>query len=150
MSFEVRLPSETVILVGVQEDYVELAPVLGQLGYRLWQVETETEAISLMRLHEIAVVVATSRVRCGDWRTLLASVGHCADPPLVVVATHQADGFLLAEVLLAGGYDTLPLPFVPHSAAQVVRRGCQRWRREREKRQAREVAEASLATETAA
>jgi DNA-binding response OmpR family regulator len=102
------------------------------------QAATFMEAMSTLMTGDIPVVVTDSKLRDGDWRTLVHEAHRLRVPPSVIVVSDSTDSRLWADVLAAGGYDTLCRPWTGASATAVLQGAFWRWQRAQEIEAARQ------------
>jgi DNA-binding NtrC family response regulator len=90
-----------------------------------WELEFVSSIREVMRrMEEDAAPVVICDVECGDWRVLVGE----GPLPLVVVTSRLADEQLWQEVLSAGGYDVLPVPFDKRDLFRVLSVAGSHWR----------------------
>jgi DNA-binding NtrC family response regulator len=110
----------TVLAVNlVAEDSISLAGILCGSCWRLKEVQTCREALSLVRGGALPVVVCEAQMPDGDWNSLVGKLLELSTPPAVIVVSRLADERLWAEVLNLRGYDVLMTPFDRNEVLRV-------------------------------
>ncbi len=99
------------LVSGVEEDHRFLGDFFSQQGWILYQTRTLESAMDFLRYNPVPVVMTERDLPLGDWKNLLAAIGHLPHAPLLIVAARLADENLWAEVLNLGGHDVLAKPF---------------------------------------
>jgi DNA-binding NtrC family response regulator len=95
--------------------------------WRFDYVRTCAEAASYLKENEVAVVLCSSELPDGNWKTLLARAGDRPNRPRVIVITGSMDDRLWSEVLECGGYDILAKPLDREEIVQVVSLAWRQW-----------------------
>lgn len=101
------------------------------------RVRTCAEAASYLKERDVAVVICSSELPDGTWKTLLAGAGDHPTRPRIIVITGAADDRLWAEVLEFGGYDVLSKPLDRQEAVHVVSLAWRQWHEARLRSRAR-------------
>jgi DNA-binding response OmpR family regulator len=111
-----------------EQDHAALEQLFQKLGWSLLRAHTIDLALSLLRANPIPILISRRDLWLGDWRELLVRSQELQSPPLLVVASPQADGRLWADVLNAGGHDVLMMPFRIAEVNWVMRQAQSAWR----------------------
>jgi DNA-binding NtrC family response regulator len=109
-------------------DYDALKEILSHSRWTLTRAQTLAEAEALMARQDFPVVLCACATSDGGWRPLVEMVTRQEQPPFVLVSSRLADDALWAEVLSAGCYDLLPIPFDRHEVFRVVARAWCHWK----------------------
>ncbi len=67
----------------------------------------------------------------GTWRDLLHETSRLQDAPNLIVTSRLADERLWADVLNAGGYDLLLMPFDSDEVVRILTQAWQDWRQKK-------------------
>jgi DNA-binding NtrC family response regulator len=116
-------PEEVVTILAVgkcKEARDSLKEIIGRSRWRLLEAESLQEARAVLALGPVPIVLCDCRLPDGDWQRLLAETEKLPEPPLLVVASRNADDSLWAEVLNLGGYDVLDVPFDRREVVRVL------------------------------
>ena len=118
----------TMMLVSpLESDHVALRRILSRSNWRLHSASLPEEAVTLMRRQSIPVVICVGDSRDGTWRQLLDDAAKRPGDPKIIVSSHLADDHLWAEVLQAGAYDFLAMPWEPREVLRVISLAWQSW-----------------------
>jgi DNA-binding NtrC family response regulator len=118
----------TIMLVSpLESDHVALRRILSRSNWRLHSAFLREEAVTLMRRQSIPVVICVEDSRDRTWEALLDEAVIIPGGPRVVVSSHLADNHLWAEVLQAGAYDFLAMPWEPREVLRVISLAWQSW-----------------------
>jgi DNA-binding NtrC family response regulator len=118
----------TVMLVSrLERDHVALKTILSRSNWRLHSASVRGEAVTLMRRQSIPVVMCVGDARDCTWKQLLDDAARIPAGPRVVVSSRWADDHLWAEVLQAGAYDFLTMPWEPREVLPVISLAWQSW-----------------------
>ena len=98
------------------DDHATIADILEPLNWPFHFALTLPNVMRVLRSIRMAAVICD----VPEWRELLAGVAELATPPLVIVASSQADDRLCAEALNLGAYDVLAKPFDPAEVRRTV------------------------------
>lgn len=110
-----------VLIVGSFEgDESAWDQILGRYRGEDKRVQCWREALTLLQQNSVRVVISERDLPDGTWRDLLESMAGLNDPPPLIVASRLADDHLWLEVLNAGGYDVLALPFDRQEAIRTI------------------------------
>lgn len=107
-----------------QSDHDSLSGILRSHECNLHWSRTCGEAVSFLREHRVGVIIASTGLPDGTWKSLLSEISLSADAPNLIVTSRLADERLWAEILNLGGYDLL---VVPYDADEVLRIAVQAW-----------------------
>jgi DNA-binding response OmpR family regulator len=124
-------PEEVVTVLAVgrcEETRNSLKEIIGRSRWRLIEAESLQEARAVLALGPVPIVLCDCCLPDGDWQRLLAELEKLSDPPLLVVASRNADDSLWAEVLNLGGYDVLDVPFDRREVVRVLGVAWLHWR----------------------
>ena len=102
------------------DDRIALRSVCSHTRWQLYEAPTCREALELVRRHSIPVVICSSELPDGDWKTLYAALAELPQRPRLIVCSRQADHHLWAEVLSLGAYDMLVTPFQSSEVFRVI------------------------------
>ena len=102
------------------EDHVMLRRVLSGLPCEISTVANCRQAAAQLSRGRISVVFCESLLEDGTWKRVLDQIGRCSSPPLLIVASRQADEHLWAEVLNLGGYDVVAKPLNPREVRHIL------------------------------
>lgn len=78
---------------------------------KLHTVSTCREAREVLASRSIPVVITDRDLSDGSWRDVLSAIATSGHASNLIVASHQADECLWADVLHMGGFDVLATPF---------------------------------------
>ena len=113
----------------LEADFNSLRNILARSNWILNRASNCREAIAVLQRRSIAVVLCERDLPDGNWKTMLEATGALPVPPRLIVASRSADDHLWMEVLRAGGYDLLPVPFEASEVFRVVSLAAQSWHR---------------------
>lgn len=118
----------TMMLVSpLERDHVALKTILSRSNWRLHSASVREEAVTLMKRESIPVVMCVGDSRDRNWKQLLDDAARIPAGPRVVVSSRLADDRLWAEVLQAGAYDLLAMPWEPREVLRVISLAWQSW-----------------------
>lgn len=124
------VPLMTMLLVSpLQSDHVALRRILSRSVWRLHCASHRAEAATLMGREAFSVVICVSDSQDSTWKRLLAEAARTPDGPRLVVSSRYADNHLWAEVLQAGAYDFLPMPWEAREVLRLISLAWQSWAR---------------------
>ncbi len=124
-----NLAVNALVVSPLEADFVSLCNILARSNWILNRVTTCREALTLLQRRGISVVLCERDLPDGTWKTLLEATAELPNPPRLIVASGSADDRLWMEVLRAGGYDLLPVPFEASEVFRVVSLAAQSWHR---------------------
>lgn len=111
----------------LERDHIALKTILSRSNWRLHSAFVRGEAVTLMRRESIPVVICVGDSRDCTWKQLLDDAARIPGAPRVVVSSRLADDHLWAEVLQAGAYDFLAIPWEPREVLRVISLAWQSW-----------------------
>jgi DNA-binding response OmpR family regulator len=121
--------TETVNVLSVSphdEDHFSLHAIIGHSRWRMFTAGDLASAISLLKQHEISVLVCARDLVSETWIDVLEHVNALPNAPAVIVASRLADEQLWAEALNLGAWDVLARPL---DRTEVIRSVHSAWRR---------------------
>jgi len=95
----------------IQHDHDTLASLLGRDHWRIHNALSLRSASAFLQAHVVPLVICEHDLLPGTWTQLLAEIRLLSIPPLLIVTSRVADGYLWAEALNVGAYDVLAKPF---------------------------------------
>ena len=104
-------PSTLIAVLPADEDYRQIEEIIAPCRWSVWRAANCEEAIRLARKIRPRVVLCDAELADGGWRRIWKALSVGPRPPLLIVASRQADERLWAQVLNAGAYDLLLKPF---------------------------------------
>jgi DNA-binding NtrC family response regulator len=110
-------------------DWASLESVFAPSNWVLHRVTTPAEAAQFCRQYDPAVVLCSRDVAGGGWRGMLELLRNDAVSAPMVVFARDADEHLWSEVLAAGGYDVLVVPFDKHEVFRIATQAWRQWHR---------------------
>lgn len=115
-----------VLVVGpVDPDYIALIRILSMANWNLYWYTRCREALGNLAAKPVSLAITDRALKDGDWKDVLANLRFLNAPPKLIVADHEPNRWLRAEVLKRGGFDVLAKPFDPervmHAAAAARR-----------------------------
>jgi len=108
------------------EDLTVLSNILHNRQWVITRCDQFRDASEHIASGGYSIVVTERTLPDGSWKDILKASQSQSRPPLVLVACHNADDSLWAEVLNLGGYDVLLKPF---DRGEVTRVLGMAWRR---------------------
>ena len=104
--------SMTTLLVShAEDDHTTLQAIFSRSPWRLCSAFACEEVLTAIRSQQIPVLICVENLPDGDWRRLVAETTQMAAAPRVLVSSRLPNDRLWAEVLQAGAYDLLPMPW---------------------------------------
>jgi DNA-binding NtrC family response regulator len=103
-----------------REDHATLRRVLEGLPCEILTVANCRQAAAQLGRERISVVFCESLLEDGTWKNVLGEIQRYSNPPLLIVASRQADEQLWAEVLNLGGYDVVAEPLNPREVRHIL------------------------------
>ena len=94
-----------------EEDYRYLQSIADPSAWLLLQADGVTAARSLLRQHDVSVVLCERDLAPGSWIDLLDTIRLIPHSPSLIVTSRMADERLWAEALNLGAWDVLAKPF---------------------------------------
>jgi DNA-binding response OmpR family regulator len=104
-------PSTLMIVISDQQERREVETIVAPCRWTVYRATSCEEAIRFARYTRPRVLLCDAELADGGWRRIWKALSIGPHPPLLVVASRNADERLWAEVLNAGGYDVLAKPF---------------------------------------
>jgi DNA-binding NtrC family response regulator len=118
----------TVLSVSPNEaDHLSLQAIIGRSKWKLFTASDLTSTVSLLRGHEISVLLCERDLRPGMWIDVLEDIKFLPNAPSLIVASRLADDRLWAEALNLGAWDVLAKPFDHIGVIRSVKSAWQRW-----------------------
>ena len=122
------VPVMTILLVSpVPNDHVVLQRILARSNWRLRSAFHRSEAATLIRREAFSVVICVCDSQDCTWKRLLADSATKPRGPRLVVSSRYADDHLWAEVLQAGAYDFLAMPWEAREVLRLISLAWQSW-----------------------
>ncbi len=115
----------TLFVSASHTEHVSLANLFSRSNLNLQPAFTCEEALASLGREQIAVVICDGDH--SDWRLLIASTEALQSPPRVIVASRKINENLWSEVVAAGGYDFLTIPWDQREVLNVVALAWQSW-----------------------
>ena len=124
--------AENVVVLSIsptEEDHTALKRILSrpestastESKWAIYPAVALESALPVLRENPIAIVLSERDLVPGTWKDVLAETLNLSDPPLLIVASRLADGYLWAEALNLGAYDVLAKPFDDDEVFRVLR-----------------------------
>jgi CheY-like chemotaxis protein len=104
----------------VEEDHAILKALFQHNGWTLHVTSSLSSACALLREEATSVVITERDLPDGDWKDVLVAIHILRKPPLLIVISRLADGYLWAEALNLGAYDVLAKPLDQAEAVRVL------------------------------
>ena len=120
-------PVTTLLVSPVASDHSTLTHIFTRSNWRLRSVSTCQEALTLLRQEAIPVVVCNHQMPDGNWRLLLENAEALPYRPRVIVSGREVNEYLWADVLQAGGYDLLSMPWESREVLKVIALAWRSW-----------------------
>lgn len=123
-------PIQELVLISPHEE--DLSLLQNSLSGSEWNIQwapTRQAAQGTLGRDSVSVVISERDLPEGTWKDILEQLRALPHPPLLIVASQQADNFLWAEVLNLGGHDVLAKPLLGSEVARVVGLAGSRWQR---------------------
>ncbi len=103
-----------------EEDRRAIETIVAPCRWTVYRATSCEEAIRFARHTRPRVLLCDAELPDGDWRRIWKALSIGSRPPLLIVASRNADDSLWAQVLNAGGYDVLVKPFRPEEVVWAV------------------------------
>ncbi len=103
--------SSLMIVLSDQEERRKLETMVGPCRWTVYRATSCEEAIRFARYTRPHVLLCDAELPDGGWRRIWKALSIGPRPPLLIVASRNADERLWAEVLNTGGCDVLLKPF---------------------------------------
>ena len=114
----------------LQHDHDTLASLLGRDQWRIQNALSLRSASVFLRAHAVPLVICEHDLLPGSWTQLLDEIRLLSIPPLLIVTSRVADGYLWAETLNLGAYDVLAKPFDRTEVTRILSSAWQHWQRQ--------------------
>ena len=111
----------------LERDHTALRAILSRSNWRMHSAFGREEAVTLMRSESIPVLICVGDSRDRTWKELLDDAAKLTAGPRLVVSSRLSDDHLWAEVLQAGAYDFLPMPWEAREVLRVISLAWQSW-----------------------
>ena len=109
------------------EDQSWLENIIRHSKWRLYRADRLHSALTVLRQHEVGVILSEDTLRPHSWTDMLDVIHHQEDAPAVIVTSRLADDRLWAEALRFGAYDVLAKPFKPDEVLRTVSLAWSNW-----------------------
>lgn len=113
-------PSSLMIVLSAEEERRALESIVAPCRWAVYRAVNCEEAIRFARHTHPRVLLCDAELPDGTWRRIWKALSIGPHPPLLIVASRNADESLWAQVLQAGGYDVLPKPFRTEEVAWAI------------------------------
>jgi DNA-binding NtrC family response regulator len=110
-----------------EDDHLALETIVGHSRWMLFRTNHLPLALSILRQHEISVVLTERDLQPEPWTTVLAHLKDLPHPPSLIVTSRLADDKLWAEALNLGAWDVLAKPFDRIEVLRVVKSAWEHW-----------------------
>lgn len=104
-------PSSLMTVLPAEEDRRAIENIVAPCRWTVYRATSCEEAIRFARYTRPRVLLCDAELPDGNWRRIWKALSIGRQPPLLIVASRNADESLWAQVLQAGGYDVLAKPF---------------------------------------
>jgi DNA-binding NtrC family response regulator len=109
------------------EDHLSLEAIVGHSRWMLFRARDLGSTLTLLREHEIAVLLCERDLLPGTWTDVLEHIQALPNAPSLIVASRLADDRLWAEALNLGAWDVLAKPFDHIEVIRSVKSAWQHW-----------------------
>ena len=109
------------------DDHLSLQAIFGHSKWMLFRARDLGSTITLLREHEIAVLLCERDLLPGTWTDVLEHIQRLPNAPSLIVASRLADDRLWAEALNLGAWDVLAKPFDHIEVIRSVKSAWQHW-----------------------
>lgn len=113
-------PSSLMVVVADEQERQTLEAIVAPCRWTVYRATSCEEAIRFARHARPRVLVCDAELRDGSWRRIWKALSIGPRPPLLIVASRNADERLWSQVLHAGGYDVLVKPFRPEEVVWAI------------------------------
>ena len=110
------------------EDHVCLSRIFSHSNWKVYRSYNCHEAVDFLQKNRMAVLVCECDLPDGNWKKLLDCLSKLPAPPLLIVASNNADDSLWAEVLNLGAYDVLSKPFDRAEVTRIISLAWLHWK----------------------
>ncbi len=104
-------PSSVMLVLADPQERRALEAIIAPCRWTVYRATSCEEAIRFARHTRPRVLVCDAELPDGGWRRIWKALSIGPRPPLLIVASRNADERLWAHVLNVGGYDVLLKPF---------------------------------------
>jgi DNA-binding response OmpR family regulator len=101
----------TLLVSSSEHDHAMLRAIFSRSNWRVKSAFSPGEALALIRSEQIPVVICVEHSPHETWKVLLEQAAHMPNFPRIIVSSRLADDHFWAEVLQAGAYDLLAMPW---------------------------------------
>jgi DNA-binding NtrC family response regulator len=129
-SASLNLAVNALVVSPFEGDYASLRNILSHSNWILNRAAGCREALAVIQRLKISVVVCERDLPDGNWKMLLEATAALPHPPRLIVSSHAADDRLWMDVLGAGGYDLVLVPFEGPEVLRAISLASQSWHRE--------------------
>ena len=129
-STSVITPAKNVTVLSVSPheiDHLSLQAIIGHSKWTLFIAGDLPSALSVLREHDISVLLCERDLRPGTWIDVLENIRFLPNAPSLIVTSRLADDRLWAEALNLGAWDVLAKPFDRIEVIRSVHSAWQRW-----------------------
>jgi DNA-binding NtrC family response regulator len=112
----------------IDVDHSSLEAIVADSSCVLMKAHDLVSALSLLKQHDIAVVVCERDLGLGKYADVLEHLSALPHAPSLIVASKLADEHLWAEALNLGAYDVLAKPFDATEVTRTVSMAWVHWR----------------------
>src|SRR5579863_3591801 len=122
---------EKLEVLSINENPGDCAALRSIMGHTNWVFHCEPDlsrAMQFLATHFVPVVTCSKQLPGGTWEDVVAAVRRFANPPEVLVYARQADEVLWMQVLNAGAYDLLRVPFEQQEVLRVISLAYRAWK----------------------
>jgi DNA-binding response OmpR family regulator len=109
-------------------DRAHLRRIFASSNWRLLEAANVEAVRAALSANAVGVVLCDSGLKEGCWKLLLNTLEELPRPPLLIVASRNADDALWSEVLNLGGYDVLPQPYESREVVRVLSHAWLHWK----------------------
>jgi DNA-binding NarL/FixJ family response regulator len=113
-------PSSLMTVLAAEEDWRMVEAIVAPCRWTVYRAVNCEEAIRFARYTRPRVLLCDAELPDGSWRRIWKALSIGSHPPLLVVASRNADERLWSQVLNAGGYDVLLKPFRPQEVVWAI------------------------------
>jgi len=105
----------------LEPDHTLLESIIRHSRWSLFKADSLASALSILRRHEISVVLCERDLQPGRWTDILDHLRELDRPPALIVTSRLADERLWAEALNLGAWDVLAKPFDQREVIHGIR-----------------------------
>ena len=111
----------------LEGDHSALQSIVGHSNWRLFKADRLPAALTILRDHDISVVLCECHLIPGSWTDVLDAIKDLPKPPSLIVTSRVADDRLWAEALNLGAWDVVAKPFDRGELLRSVKAAWQHW-----------------------